>query len=97
MEATDLHSAVEKLIAPAQEETGEENLTEAVEEIIEPEVEETDDEVIDEGDTLDELEASEEDYEDVDIETEDEVEAAILKRYGQAGLDALGARERTPL
>ena len=75
MEATDLHSAVEKLIAPAQEETGEENLTEAVEEIIEPEVEETDGEVIDEGDTLDELEASEEDYEDVDIETEDEVEA----------------------
>ena len=75
MEATDLDSAIDKPIAPAQEETGEENLTEAVEPVDEPEAEEVEVEKLRKADSLDELEASEEDYEDVDIETEDEVEA----------------------
>ena len=75
MEATDLHSAVEKLIEPAQEEIGQTNQVETEEPIAEPEAEEVEVEEIEEAEELDELEASEEDYEDVEIETEDEVEA----------------------
>ncbi len=75
MEATDLQSAVDQLIAPAQEETGETNQVEAEEAVVEPEAEEVEVEAVEETEELDELEASEEDYEDVEIETEDEVEA----------------------
>ena len=75
MEATDLDSAINKLIQPAQEETGETNQVETEEPVDEPEAEEVEVEAVEEAEELDELEASEEDYEDVDIETEDEVEA----------------------
>jgi len=75
VEATDLQSAVDQLIAPAQEETGETNQVEAEEAVVEPEAEEVEVEAVEETEELDELEASEEDYEDVEIETEDEVEA----------------------
>ena len=75
MEATDLDSAIDKIIAPAQEETGETNQVETEEPVDEPEAEEVEVEEVEEAEELDELEASEEDYEDVDIETEDEVEA----------------------
>ena len=75
MEATDLQSAVDQLIAPAQEETGETNQVEAEEAVVEPEAEEVEVEAVEETEELDELEASEEDYEDAEIETEDEVEA----------------------
>ena len=68
MEATDLNSAVEKLIAPAQEETGEVNQVEVEEEVIEPD---QDGDVIDDED-VDEYEMSDEgediDLEDVDLE-----------------------------
>ncbi len=75
MEATDLQSAVDQLIAPAQEETGETNQVEAEEAVVELEAEEVEVEAVEETEELDELEASEEDYEDVEIQTEDEVEA----------------------
>jgi len=75
VEATDLQSAVDQLIAPAQEETGETNQVEAEEAVVELEAEEVEVEAVEETEELDELEASEEDYEDVEIQTEDEVEA----------------------
>jgi hypothetical protein len=75
VEATDLQSAVDQIIAPAQEETGETNQVEAEQAVVEPEAEEVEVEAFEGTEELDELEASEEDYEDAEIQTEDEVEA----------------------
>ena len=64
MEATDtIESALEKIIAPAQEETGETNQVEE-ETTVTPEADEVELEAVEETEELDELEVSEEDIED---------------------------------
>jgi len=82
VEATDsIESAIEKIIAPAQEETGETNQVEAEEPVAEPEAEEVEAEVVDESEELDELEASEEDIDDAEIEAEIIEEETVEPEY----------------
>ena len=81
METTDtMESAIEKIIAPAQEETGETNQVEE-ETTVDPEVEETEVEAVEETEELDELEVSDEELLDADIEADDIEEETVEPEY----------------
>ena len=75
MESTTLDAAVESLLAPAEDNSGGDNLDEAVNSMIEPDDDQSEEvEVADED--QDDVEASsDEDYDDVEIDDEDLVEA----------------------
>ena len=78
MEATDtIDSAIDKIIAPAPEETGETNQVEE-ETSVAPEAEEAELEAVEETEELDELEVSEEDIEKRYNKTIDE---AMVNNY----------------
>ena len=81
MEATDnIESAIDKIIAPAQEETGETNQVEE-ETTVSPEADEVELEAVEETEELDELEVSEEDIEDAEIEADDIEEETVEPEY----------------
>ena len=81
MEATDtMESALEKIIAPTPEETGETNQVEE-ETSVAPEAEEAELEAVEETEELDELEVSEEDIEDAEIEADDIEEETVEPEY----------------
>ena len=75
-----MESAIEKIIAPAQEETGETNQVEE-ETTVDPEVEETEVEAVEETEELDELEVSDEELLDADIEADDIEEETVEPEY----------------
>ena len=76
METTDsVQSAIEQIIAPAQEETGETNQVEE-ETIVDPEVE-----AVEETEELDELEVSDEELLDAEIEADDIEEETVGPEY----------------
>ncbi len=78
MEATDtIESAIEKIIEPAQQETGETNQVEE-ETSVTPEAEV---EAVEEADDLDELEVSDEELLDAEIEADDIEEEAVEPEY----------------
>lgn len=81
MEATDnIESAIDKIIAPAQEETGETNQVEE-ETSVAPEAEEAELEAVEETDELDELEVSDEELLDAEIEATDIEEETVEPEY----------------
>ena len=81
MEATDtIESAIEKIIEPAQQETGETNQVEE-ETSVAPEAEEAEVEAVEEADDLDELEVSDEELLDAEIEADDIEEEAVEPEY----------------
>ena len=81
METTDtMESAIEQIIAPAQQETGETNQVEE-ETSVDPEVEETEVEAVEETEELDELEVSDEELLDADIEATDIEEETVEPEY----------------
>ncbi len=81
METTDtMESAIEKIIAPAQEETGETNQVEE-ETSVAPEAEEAEVEAVEETEELDELEVSDEELLDADIEATDIEEETVEPEY----------------
>ena len=81
METTDkIESAIEQIIAPAQEETGETNQVEE-ETSVAPEAEEAEVEAVEETDELDELEVSDEELLDADIEATDIEEETVEPEY----------------
>ena len=81
METTDkIESAIEQIIAPAQEETGETNQVEE-ETSVTPEAEEAEVEAVEETDELDELEVSDEELLDADIEATDIEEETVEPEY----------------
>ena len=81
METTDkIESAIEQIIAPAQEETGETNQVEE-ETSVAPEAEEVEVEAVEETDELDELEVSDEELLDADIEATDIEEETVEPEY----------------
>lgn len=81
METTDnIESAIEQIIAPAQQETGETNQVEE-ETTVDPEVEETEVEAVEETEELDELEVSDDELLDADIEATDIEEETVEPEY----------------
>ncbi len=81
METTDrMESAIEQIIQPAQEETGETNQVEE-ETSVTPEAEEAELEAVEETDELDELEVSDEELLDAEIEADDIEEEAVEPEY----------------
>jgi len=81
VETTDkIESAIEQIIAPAQEETGETNQVEE-ETSVAPEAEEVEVEAVEETDELDELEVSDEELLDADIEATDIEEETVEPEY----------------
>ena len=81
METTDkIESAIEQIIAPAQQETGETNQVEE-ETSVAPEAEEAEVEAVEETDELDELEVSDEELLDADIEATDIEEETVEPEY----------------
>jgi len=81
VETTDkIESAIEQIIAPAQEETGETNQVEE-ETSVTPEAEEAEVEAVEETDELDELEVSDEELLDADIEATDIEEETVEPEY----------------
>ena len=81
METTDnIESAIEQIIAPAQQETGETNQVEE-ETTVDPEVDETEVEAVEETEELDELEVSDEELLDADIEATDIEEETVEPEY----------------
>ena len=81
METTDtMESAIEQIIAPAQEETGETNQVEE-EKSVAPEAEEVEVEAVEETEELDELEVSDEELLDADIEATDIEEETVEPEY----------------
>ena len=81
METTDkIESAIEQIIAPAQEETGETNQVEE-ETSVAPEAEEVEVEAVEETEELDELEVSDEELLDAEIEANDIEEEAVEPEY----------------
>tara|TARA_B100001939_G_scaffold319011_1_gene306859 strand:+ start:8192 stop:9169 length:978 start_codon:yes stop_codon:yes gene_type:complete len=75
-----IESAIEQIIAPAQEQTGETNQVEE-ETTVAPEVEEAEVEAVEETDELDELEVSDEELLDTDIEATDIEEETVEPEY----------------
>ena len=81
MQTTDsIESAIEQIIEPAQEQTGETNQVEE-ETTVAPEVEEAEVEAVEETDELDDLEVSDEELLDTDIEATDIEEEAVEPEY----------------
>ena len=81
MQTTDsIESAIEQIIAPAQEQTGETNQVEE-ETTVAPEVEEAEVEAVEETDELDDLEVSDEELLDTDIEATDIEEETVEPEY----------------
>ena len=81
METTDkIESAIEQIIAPAQQETGETNQVEE-ETSVAPEAEEVEVEAVEETEELDELEVSDEELLDAEIEANDIEEEAVEPEY----------------
>lgn len=81
METTDrMESAIQQIIEPAQEETGETNQVEE-ETSVTPEAEEAEVEAVEETDELDELEVSDEELLDADIEADDIEEETVEPEY----------------
>jgi len=81
VETTDkIESAIEQIIAPAQEETGETNQVEE-ETSVAPEAEEVEVEAVEETEELDELEVSDEELLDAEIEANDIEEEAVEPEY----------------
>ena len=81
MQTTDsIESAIEQIIEPAQEQTGETNQVEE-ETTVSPEVEEAEVEAVEETDELDELEVSDEELLDTDIEATDIEEETVEPEY----------------
>ena len=81
METTDtMESAIEQIIAPAQQETGETNQVEE-ETSVAPEAEEAEVEAVEETEELDELEVSDEELLDADIEATDIEEETVEPEY----------------
>ena len=81
METTDkIESAIEQIIAPTQEETGETNQVEE-ETSVAPEAEEVEVEAVEETEELDELEVSDEELLDAEIEANDIEEEAVEPEY----------------
>ena len=81
METTDkIESAIEQIIAPAQEDTGETNQVEE-ETSVAPEAEEVEVEAVEETEELDELEVSDEELLDAEIEANDIEEEAVEPEY----------------
>ena len=81
METTDtMESAIEQIIAPAQQETGETNQVEE-ETSVAPEAEEAEVEAVEETEELDELEVSDEELLDAEIEANDIEEEAVEPEY----------------
>ena len=74
MESTTLDAAVESLLAPAEDNSGGDNLDEAVNSMIEPDDGQSE-EVEVEDEDQDDVAASDDDYDDVEIDDEDLVEA----------------------
>ena len=75
-----MESAIEQIIAPAQEETGETNQVEE-ETSVAPEAEEVEVEAVEETEELDELEVSDEELLDADIEATDIEEETVEPEY----------------
>ncbi len=75
-----MESAIEQIIQPAQEETGETNQVEE-ETSVTPEAEEAELEAVEETDELDELEVSDEELLDAEIEADDIEEEAVEPEY----------------
>ena len=75
-----IESAIEQIIAPAQEETGETNQVEE-ETSVAPEAEEVEVEAVEETEELDELEVSDEELLDAEIEANDIEEEAVEPEY----------------
>ncbi|MDA7435907.1 hypothetical protein N8630_02600 [Synechococcus sp. AH-601-C19] len=81
METTDsIQSAIEQIIAPSQEETGETNQVEE-ETSVAPEAQEAEVEAVEETEELDELEVSDEELLDADIEATDIEEETVEPEY----------------
>ena len=81
MQTTDnIESAIEQIIAPAQQETGETNQVEE-ETSVAPEAEEVEVEAVEETEELDELEVSDEELLDAEIEANDIEEEAVEPEY----------------
>lgn len=81
MQTTDsIESAIEQIIEPAQEQTGETNQVEE-ETTVSPEVEEAEVEAVEETDELDDLEVSDEELLDTDIEATDIEEETVEPEY----------------
>ena len=81
METTDnIESAIEQIIAPAQQETGETNQVEE-ETTVNQEAEEAEVEAVEETEELDELEVSDEELLDADIEATDIEEETVEPEY----------------
>ena len=74
MESTTLEQAAESLLAPAEDNSGGDNLDEAVSSMIEPDDGQSE-EVEVEDEDQDDVAASDDDYDDVEIDDEDPVEA----------------------
>ena len=74
MESTTLEQAAESLLAPAEDNSGGDNLDEAVNSMIEPDDGQSE-EVEVEDEDQDDVAASDDDYDDVEIDDEDPVEA----------------------
>ena len=75
-----MESAIEQIIAPAQQETGETNQVEE-ETSVAPEAEEVEVEAVEETEELDELEVSDEELLDAEIEANDIEEEAVEPEY----------------
>ena len=81
MQTTDnIESAIEQIIAPAQQETGETNQVEE-ETSVAPEAEEAEVEAVEETEELDEVEVSDEELLDADIEATDIEEETVEPEY----------------
>jgi len=75
MESTTLDEAVESLLAPSEETSGEDNLSDAVEEMIEPTDDGQSEDIEASEESSDDAETSSDDLDDVEIDDEDLVEA----------------------
>jgi len=75
MESTTLDQAVESLLAPSEETSGEDNLSDAVEEMIEPTDDGQSEDIEASEESSDDVETSSDDLDDVEIDDEDLVEA----------------------
>ena len=75
MDSTTLDQAVESLLAPSEETSGEDNLSDAVEEMIEPTDDGQSEDIEASEESSDDVETSNDDLDDVEIDDEDLVEA----------------------
>ena len=71
MESTTLDQAVESLLAPSEETSGEDNLSDAVEEMIEPTDDGQSEDIEASEESSDDVETSNDDLDDVEIDDED--------------------------